>query len=54
MCRNLCLLKNYTLYYIYLNIIYSLCPNSDYHKTSNWFKNTSKMRIGHTNLIRKK
>ena len=49
----------YTLYYIYLvpyipYIIYTLCSNSDYPKTPNWFKNTSKMRIGHTNLIKKK
>ena len=35
-------------------IIYTLYLNSDYPKTPNWFKNTSKMRIGHTNLIRKK
>gem|GEM_PF-5833232 len=52
-------MKNYTLYYIYLILyipyfIYTLYPNSDYPKTPNWFKNTSKMRIGHTNLIRKK
>ena len=40
--------------YIIYTLIYNLCLNSDYPKTPNWFKNTSKMRIGHTNLIRKK
>lgn len=37
-----------------IHLIYALYPNSDYPKTPNWFKNTSKMRIGHTNLTRKK